>query len=72
MYKKTMQYQEDAQVYLPEELQIKLKMCKSTVYDFLKHVYEEGKPFRVIKIGKLYRIPKNHLTSGWGDTVRAT
>ena len=66
MYKKTNFCQEDSQVYVPEDLQIKLKMCKSTVYEFLKHVYEAGEPFWVIKIGKLYRIPKKSFDEWLG------
>ena len=66
MYKKTNFCQEDSQVYVPEDLQIKLKMCKSTVYEFLKNVYETGETFKVIKIGKLYRIPKKSFDEWLG------
>ena len=67
MHQQTNSCQEDSQVYVPEDLQIKLKMCKSTVYEFLKHVYEDGEPFRVIKIGKLYRIPKKSFDEWLGQ-----
>lgn len=49
----------ETQVYLPAELKIILGIGKSKVYEFLKEVYESDEPpFKVIKIGKLFRVPK--------------
>jgi hypothetical protein len=47
------------QVYEAEDIQKILKLGKNKVYDFLEDVYYNTHFFRVIKIGKLYRIPKN-------------
>lgn len=46
------------QVYDAEDIQKLLGIGRSKAYAFLDEAYERQKPFRVIKIGKLYRIPK--------------
>ena len=46
------------QVYDVEDIQCMLGLGRSKAYDFLDKVYLEQQPFRVIKIGKQYRIPK--------------
>ena len=33
-------------------------MGRTSIYGFLEDVYKNQGPFRVIKIGKMYRIPK--------------
>ena len=45
-------------VYQAEDIQEILGIGKSKVYEFLDDVYTNTHFFRVIKIGKLYRIPK--------------
>ncbi|PLT59269.1 hypothetical protein CDL27_10290 [Mediterraneibacter gnavus] len=35
-----------------------LGIGRSKAYTFLDEVYENQKPFRVVKIGRLYRVPK--------------
>lgn len=50
---------ESGQVYEAEDIQTILKIGKNKVYDFLDDVYSNTHFFRVIKIGKLYRVPKN-------------
>ncbi len=45
-------------VYSPKEIQKMLGIGKESVYEFLEEVYKNKKPFMVIKIGKLYKIPK--------------
>lgn len=45
-------------VYDASDIQKILGLSKSKVYLWLEEVYKEQMPFRVIKIGKLYRIPK--------------
>lgn len=47
------------QVYLAADIQKILGIGKSKSYTFLDEVYkDENPPFRVIKIGKLFRVPK--------------
>lgn len=47
------------QVYYPAEIRVILGISKSRVYTFLAEIYKQkNPPFRVIKIGKLFRIPK--------------
>lgn len=46
------------EVYFPEDIQAFLGLGRSKTYDYLKEVYNNKSPFRVIKIGKLYRVPK--------------
>lgn len=46
------------QVYDADDIQKLLGIGRSKAYAFLDEAYERQKPFRVIKIGKLYRVPK--------------
>lgn len=49
----------DQQVYLAADIQRILGIGKSKSYTFLEEVYKQkNPPFRVIKIGKLFRVPK--------------
>lgn len=48
----------DAKVYCAGDVQKILGLGRSSVYRFLDEVYENNRPFRIIRIGKLYRIPK--------------
>ena len=48
----------EQQVYCADYIQAVLKLGKSKTYQYLAQVYEKQKPFRVIKIGKLFRVPK--------------
>lgn len=45
-------------VYDADDIQKLLGIGRSKAYAFLDEAYERQKPFRVIKIGKLYRVPK--------------
>ena len=45
-------------VYTADEVQEMLHIGRNSIYDYLGEVYREQYPFRVIKIGKQYRIPK--------------
>ena len=47
------------EVYNPNEIKIILKLSRSTLYTFLDEVYRNQKPFKVLKVGKLYKIPKD-------------
>ncbi len=44
-------------VYNPEDIQSILGIGKNKVYDFLEDVYHNTHYFKVIKIGKLYKVP---------------
>lgn len=48
----------EQQVYCADYIQAVLKLGKSKTYQYLAQVYEKQEPFRVIKIGKLFRVPK--------------
>ncbi|MCI8345533.1 MAG: helix-turn-helix domain-containing protein [Clostridia bacterium] len=50
--------EENKKVYEAEDIQKILKIGKNKVYDFLEDVYSNTNFFKVIKIGKLYRVPK--------------
>ena len=49
----------DSKVYKVQDIQKILCLSKSTAYDYIRKVYKENKPFRVIKIGGNYRIQKD-------------
>ena len=48
----------EKKVYDAEDIQKLLGIGRSKAYTFLDEVYENQKPFRVVKIGRLYRVPK--------------
>ena len=48
----------EKKVYEVEEIQEILGISRTKVYDYIREVYKNQKPFIVIKIGNLYRIPK--------------
>lgn len=49
----------DQQVYLAGDIQRMLGIGRSKAYTFLEEVYEQkNPPFKVLKIGKLFRVPK--------------
>lgn len=49
----------DQQVYLAANIQRMLGIGKSKSYMFLEEVYKQkNPPFKVLKIGKLFRVPK--------------
>ena len=45
-------------VYDVEEIQAMLSLGRNSTYAFLDKVYKEQKPFRVLKFGKVIRVPK--------------
>ena len=53
--------EENKKVYEAEDIQKILKIGINKVYDFLEDVYSNTHFFKVIKIGKLYRVPKKSL-----------
>lgn len=44
-------------VYKPEDIQKILSIGRSKTYQFLEEVYLNQEPFKIIRIGTLYRIP---------------
>ena len=53
-------------VYDASDIQRILGIGSSMTYVFLEKVYEDQAPFKVIKIGKLYRVPKKSFDE-WLD-----
>lgn len=49
---------EEKLVYDPSDIQRLLGIGRATVYEYLERVYKVQQPFRVFKVGKLYKIPK--------------
>ena len=54
-------------VYFVEDIQKFMCLGRSKTYEFLQQVYEDKGPFRVIKVGKLFRIPKQSFNN-WIDS----
>ena len=50
-------------VYNAEDVQVMLGLGRTKTYDFLDRVNKSQEPFRVIKIGRIYRIPKDSFDS---------
>lgn len=50
--------QDIKKVYEVSDVQKILGLGRSKTYSFLEEVYKNQNPFNVIKIGKLYKIPK--------------
>nr|WP_288547797.1 helix-turn-helix domain-containing protein [uncultured Blautia sp.] len=48
-----------SKLYDIEDLQELLGIGRTRAYQLVKEAYEKQQPFKVIKLGKLYRIPKN-------------
>ena len=49
----------EKKVYKVEDVQNLLGLGRSKAYEFIENVYYDRKPFRVLKIGRSYRIPCN-------------
>lgn len=45
--------------YTAEDLMQILRLGKTAVYDLIKKSYKNGENFKVIKVGKQYRVPKS-------------
>ncbi|MDD5826772.1 MAG: helix-turn-helix domain-containing protein [Bacilli bacterium] len=50
---------DEKKVYTAVEIQKMLNLSKSKLYIFLDEAYRRQDPFKVLKIGKLYRIQKD-------------
>ena len=57
-------------VYSADEIQVILGIGRSKVHEFLESVNKKQEPFRVIKIGRIYRVPKDSFDR-WmnGETI---
>ncbi len=49
--------EEKKTVYKPEDIEQILSIGRSKTYQFLEEVYLNQTPFKIIRIGTLYRIP---------------
>lgn len=49
----------EKKVYKVEDVQNLLGLGRSKAYEFIENAYYDRKPFRVLKIGRSYRIPCN-------------
>lgn len=58
----------DKKVYDVEDIQRLLEIGRSKAYSYLDEVYQKQEPFRVIKIGKLFRVPKQSFDN-WLDGI---
>ena len=56
-----MSEQDIKKVYDVIDIQKILGLGRSKTYDFLEQVYINKAPFNVIKIGKLYKVPKKRF-----------
>lgn len=55
-------------VYDVEDIQRLLGIGRSKAYTYLDEVYQVQEPFRVIKIGKLFRVPRQSFDSWLNGT----
>lgn len=60
---------ETTKVYLASDIQKALSLGRSKTYQFLEEVYQKQEPFRVIKVGKLFRVPQKSFDD-WLDAVK--
>ena len=60
---------EETKVYLASDVQRALSLGRSKTYQFLEEAYKKQEPFRVIKIGKLFRIPQKSFVE-WINAVK--
>ena len=54
---------QEKKVYSASEVQKILGLGRNILYNYLDEVYKKQTPFRVIKIGKIYKIPKTSFDS---------
>lgn len=60
---------DDSKVYLASDIQRALSLGRSKTYQFLDEVYKNKEPFRVIKVGKLFRVPQKSFDD-WINAAR--
>lgn len=49
--------------YTVEEIMAILKIGETTAYALIRDAYKNNKYFKVLKVGKLYRIPKQSFNN---------
>lgn len=60
---------ENIKVYLASDIQKALCLGRSKTYEFLDEVYKKQEPFRVIKVGKLFRVPQKSFDA-WLEAIK--
>lgn len=60
---------ENTKVYLASDIQKALCLGRSKTYEFLDEVYKKQEPFRVIKVGKLFRVPQKSFDA-WLEAIK--
>lgn len=60
---------EETKVYLASDVQRALSLGRSKTYQFLEEAYKKQEPFRVIKVGKLFRIQQKSFVE-WINAVK--
>lgn len=53
-----MQNHDLKKVYDVNDIKVILGVGRNSAYSFLEEVYKNQKPFKVYKVGRLYRVPK--------------
>ena len=46
-------------VFTAKDIQEILGICNKTAYELIRQAYTRGDMFKVIKIGRLYKVPSN-------------
>ena len=49
----------EKRVYTVSDITEILEVSRTKAYEYIKKAYSEGAPFKVIKVGGNFRIPKN-------------
>ena len=57
----------ESKVYTVNDVMDLLGIGRSAAYEYIKKVEEQKEPFRVIKVGKSYRIPKESFDKWLGQ-----
>ena len=58
---------EEVKTYTVEDIQKQLGIGRSRAYAFISSVYKSGKPFKVLRIGTLYKIPRKSFDKRLDD-----
>ena len=59
---------DDKKLYEVDDVREILGVSRTNAYEFIKKAYREQFPFKVIKVGKLYRIPVKSFDK-WVDGI---
>lgn len=58
---------DEVKTYTVEDIQNQLGIGRSRAYAFISSVYKNGEPFKVLRIGTLYKIPKKPFDKWLND-----